>query len=60
MPTEYIKLDKEATQVLRDVEQTFTDVQYNEFIDEEKDIRSRFRVRCVFLYATSAQKSKLC
>ena len=52
----YIKIDKPLQEVEDIVRQKFQTKQYNEVISDEYDLPSRYKLKCVFLYATANPK----
>ena len=56
MASGYIKIDKPFPEVLQSVTQRFETRPYNQLISEETEMPSRYKIKCVFLYATTGCK----
>ena len=56
MAAGFIKLDKPIDLVKAEVEARFTIVQYNELICDEVALPRRYKINCIFLYATAGVK----
>ena len=56
MPGGYIKLEKPLNEVQMSVNEKFETKQYNQIISDEYELASRYKLKCVFLYATPGLK----
>ena len=59
MPAGYIKLEKPLNEVQMSVNEKFETKQYNQIISDEYELPSRYKLKCVFLYATPGLKKSI-
>ena len=55
-PAGYIKIGKSLIEAQHEVADQFRAVEYHRLTDNSSSLKGRFKLRCIFLYATSCQK----
>ena len=56
MAAGFIKLDKPIEVVQAEVQKRFAMAQYNELLSDEVEQQRRYKLNCIFLYATAGVK----